>query len=99
MAHYGVTKMGAGYFARLCHGFITLIILLKIMFQPVQAAGRTWHMCELAVSHHLSNIIATNKTKGKALRGRLHINLVTRLWEAIFVKLGDKRPHYLPLLP
>lgn len=71
--------MGAD-FASLCQKrFITLIILLKIMFQQVQAACRTWHMCELDVSHHSYNIITTNKTRGKTLGGRLHINLATQL--------------------
>lgn len=94
IAHYWVTKMGADFASLRQKMFITLIILQKIMFQQVQAVCRTWHMCELAVSHHSYNIITTNKTKGKTLGGRLHINLVAQLWKAIFVKPGDKRNHY-----
>lgn len=81
MGHYWVTKMGAD-FASLCQKmFITVIILRKIMFQQVQAVCKTWHMCELAISHGSYNIVSNNKTKGETLgRGISH----TLIWSWSF---------------
>lgn len=74
MGYYWVTKMGAD-FASLCQKmFITLIIHGKIMFQQVKTVRKTWHMCELAISHCSYNIVINNKTKGETMgRGISHI--------------------------
>lgn len=89
MAHYWVSKMCAD-FASLCQKmFITLIILMKIMFQQVQAMCKTWYMCELAISHYTYNISSNNKARkgslGKGLDLKL-VNLVMKLWYVIFAK-------------
>lgn len=76
MAHYCVSKMCAD-FASLCQKmFITLIILTKIMFQQVQAMCKTWHMCELAISHYTYNISSNNTAREEALGKGIDLTLI-----------------------
>lgn len=87
MGHYWVTKMGAD-FASLCQKiFITAIILREIMFQQVQAVCKTWHMCELAISHRSYNIVSNNKTKwetvGRGMSYRLIWSWNFEMWSSL----------------
>jgi len=64
-------------FASLCQKmFITLIILMKIMFQQVQAMCKAWHKCELAISHHTHNIRSNNNAREGALGKRIDLTLI-----------------------